>query len=55
MRHRSHIFKQLKATKKIRAYSAHDTDYQKELSTKLETSKASEAIARKAMIEGTGL
>ena len=55
IRHCSHIFKQLKEKKKIRAYLAHDTDCQKELSSKLETTKASEAIARKVTIEGTGM
>lgn len=45
----------MKATKKIMAYMAHGMDCQKELSTKLETTKASESIAQKATVEGVGL
>lgn len=37
------------------AYMAHGMDCQKELSTKLETTKASESIAQKATVEGVGL
>ena len=55
MRQRSHFFEWLKAAKKIKAYMAHDMDYQKELPAKLEMTKAVEAIAQKVTAEGVSL
>ena len=51
----SHLFERLKATEKIGAYTAHGMDCQRELSTKLETTKAVEAATRKTTVESVNL
>ncbi|WJZ84559.1 hypothetical protein VitviT2T_004159 [Vitis vinifera] len=55
MRQRSHFFEWLKAVEKIRTYTTHGMDNQKELLAKSKMTKTIEAIARKVTIESAGL
>lgn len=55
MKQHSHIFERLKVVEKIRAYTTHSADCQNELSTKLETTKATEAVERKYVVEDANL
>lgn len=54
MRQHSHLFEWLKATEKIRAYTAHAIDCQIELLARLETAKVAD-ITWKVAVKGAGL
>ena len=55
MRQRSNIFEWLKTIEKIRTYTTHGMDSQKELLAKPKMTKTIEAIARKVTIESASL